>query len=197
MSTSGFCIHSNATPNTMNILMIIQFSQQEFQNQMDYQKHRNLFNLPMRLRHQKLQKVLLILKCIQQMLGFTKICLISNLTCQIHKISEFQAFLIATPVWRDTFWVLAARWVHLCHTQAPYLDNRKQTSKAMNSFCLLRLFTSNSSPLFKLLQQHYSLQCYNQGQVAFCPRLSRATLSYWKHQCQNVSHVDILKEDIY
>lgn len=52
MSTSGFCRHSNATPNTMNILMIIQFSQQEFQNQMDYQKHRNLFNLPMRLRHQ-------------------------------------------------------------------------------------------------------------------------------------------------
>lgn len=39
-------------PNTMNILMVIQFSQQEFQNQMDYQKHRNFFNLPMRLRHQ-------------------------------------------------------------------------------------------------------------------------------------------------
>lgn len=103
------------------------------------------------------------------MLGFTKICLISNLTCQIHKISEFQAFLIAMPVWRDTFWVLAARRVQLCHTQALYLDNRKQTSKAMNSFCLLRHFTSISSPLFKLLQQHYSLQCYSQGQVVFCP----------------------------
>lgn len=85
------------------------------------------------------------------MLGFTKICLISNLTCQIHKIGEFQALLIAMPVWSDTFWVLAVRWVQLCHTQTPYLHNRKQTSKAMNSFCLLRLFTSISSPLFKII----------------------------------------------
>lgn len=53
------------------------------------------------------------------MLDFTKICLISNLTCQIHKISEFQTLLIATPVWSDIFLVLTARLVQLCHTQTP------------------------------------------------------------------------------
>lgn len=58
------------------------------------------------------------------------------------QISEFQALLFATPIWRDTFWVLAARWVQLCHTQAPYLDNIKGHEQHLSAEAFyLHIFT--------------------------------------------------------
>lgn len=151
--------------------MIIQFFITEISESNGLSKAQEFFNLPMWLRHPT-SKGLTNFKMHTANARLYRNLFDLKLNMPDPQISEFQALLIATPIWRDTLWVLAARWVQLCHTQAPYLDNKKQTSKAMNSVCLLRLFTSISSPLFKLLQQHYShysLQCYNQGQVAFCP----------------------------